>query len=438
MKKIVVLGGGESGYGSAILAKKMGYDVFLSDKGVLGAKYIDALIGAHVDFEQGEHSMERILQADLVIKSPGIPDKADVICALKEKNIPIISEMEFAGKFCKAKIISITGSNGKTTTATLTHKILSEGGVHATLAGNIGESFAYSVATQSPDWYVLELSSFQLDGCYDFKSDIAVLTNITPDHLDRYNYDMSLYVASKFRVCRNQSEKEFFIYSSKDFHTSEYMKTAIIGSSKIGIECDNSPEIVCRYAGREVRIEKKNLKVSGLHNYANIMDSVYTAMIVGVEGDSIIRSVETFGGVEHRMEFVADVSGVTYINDSKATNVDSTWYALESMHRPTVLIAGGTDKGNDYSPLFEFARRTVHTLVCMGVDNKKLIECFDGVIPTIYDTDSMEMAFETARRAAKDGDVVLLSPCCASFDLFKNYEDRGRQFKDKVKNIGNK
>lgn len=438
MKKIVVLGGGESGYGSAILAKKMGFDVFLSDKGVLADKYRDALMASHVDFEQGEHTLERILEADLVIKSPGIPDKAEVIQALKAKNIPVVSEMEFAGKFCKAKIISITGSNGKTTTATLTHKILSEGGVHVTLAGNIGESFAYSVATQNPDWYVLELSSFQLDGCYDFKSDIAVLTNITPDHLDRYNYDMSLYVASKFRVCRNQTEEDVFIYSPNDMHTAEYMKTAVIGSTKIGIVMDDSPEIVCRYDGREVRIAKKNLKIKGLHNYANIMDSVYAAMAVGVESESIVRSVETFEGVEHRMEFVGVVNGVMYINDSKATNVDSTWYALESMTHPTVLIVGGTDKGNDYSPLFEFARRTVHTLVCMGVDNAKLIENFKGIVPTIYDTNSMDMAFETAQNAAKEGDVVLLSPCCASFDLFKNYEDRGSQFKTKVKTISKK
>ncbi|MEG0499601.1 MAG: UDP-N-acetylmuramoyl-L-alanine--D-glutamate ligase, partial [Rikenellaceae bacterium] len=349
--------------------------------------------------------------------------------------IPIVSEMEFAGRFCKAKILSITGSNGKTTTAILTHKILSEGGVHVTLAGNIGESFAYSVATETPDWYVLELSSFQLDGCYDFKSNIAVLTNITPDHLDRYNYDMSLYVASKFRVCRNQTKNDFFLYNSVDPETLNYMKNNTFGGELIPVAVDQGEEIVCRYDGREVRIKKANLKIKGLHNYANITDSVLAAMIVGVESASIVRSVEEFAGVEHRMEFTGEINGVTYINDSKATNVDSTWYALESMTSPTVWIAGGTDKGNDYSPLYDFARRSVHTLICMGVDNKKLLEKFAGIIPQIVDAHSLDEAFAAARSAANTGDVVLLSPCCASFDLFKNYEERGRLFKAKVNDI---
>lgn len=438
MKRVVVLGGGESGYGSAILAKKEGFDVFLSDKALLLDKYKEALMRAEIDFEEGVHSFDKILNADLVVKSPGIPDKVEIIKALKDKNIPVVSEMEFAGTFCRAKILSITGSNGKTTTATLTHKILSEGGVDVVLAGNIGESFAYSVATQNPEWYVLELSSFQLDGCYDFKSDIAVLTNITPDHLDRYNYDISLYVASKFRVCRNQISTDHFIYNETDPQTVNYMKTADIGANKIGVKVDDGEEIICRYGGREVRIKKENLKIKGLHNYANIMDSVLSAMVVGVDCESIVRSVESFEGVEHRMEFAGEVDGVTYINDSKATNVDSSWYALESMTRPTVWIAGGTDKGNDYSPLYDFARRSVHTLVCMGVDNQKLIDSFSGVIPVVLDTHSMDEAFEAARKAAHCGDVVLLSPCCASFDLFKNYEDRGRQFKNKVKNTSKK
>lgn len=435
MKNIVVLGGGESGYGSAILAKKMGFNVFLSDKGVIAQKYSEALNREGIDFESGVHSLDRILEADLVVKSPGIPDKAEVIQALHAKAIPVVSEMEFAGQYCRAKILSITGSNGKTTTATLTHKILSEGGVRAVLAGNIGVSFARSVASDDTDWYVLELSSFQLDGCFDFKSDIAVLTNITPDHLDRYNYDMSLYVASKFRIARNQTKDDCFIYNPYDPHTVEYMKTAGIEAKKIAIIVDADQEIVCRYEGREVRIKKENLKIKGLHNYANIADSVLAAMVVGVDGESIVRSVESFGGVEHRMEFVGEVAGVTYINDSKATNVDSTWYALESMSQPTVWIAGGTDKGNDYSPLMDFARLSVHTLVCMGVDNSKLLSSFEGVVPTIYDTHSLEEAFTAASSAARKGDTVLLSPCCASFDLFSNYEDRGRQFKCKVKNL---
>lgn len=449
MKNIVVLGGGESGYGTAILAKKQGYDVFLSDKGTLAEKYKNALVAENITFEQEQHSFDKILMADVVVKSPGIPESAEVIRLVREKNIPVVSEMEFACQFTKAKIISITGSNGKTTTATLIHKILSEAGVKVTLAGNIGVSFAYSVATETPNWYVLELSSFQLDGCYDFKSDVAILTNITPDHLDRYEYNMSLYVNSKFRVCRNQTVSDTFIYTATDAHTKSYMNTPVDSLSAHGLPISTSCEdvveggfmskdmrdIVCRYKGNEVRIETKKLQIKGLHNFANIMDSVLAAMVVGVNCESIVRSVESFGGVEHRMEHAGEVAGVMYINDSKATNVDSTWYALESMSRPTVWIAGGTDKGNDYSPLFDFARKNVHTLICMGLDNKKLVDSFSGIIPTIYDTNSLDKAFEMATKSAKMGDVVLLSPCCASFDLFKNYEDRGRQFKEKVKEI---
>ena len=449
MKSIVILGGGESGYGSAILAKKEGCKVFLSDRGELALKYRDALIAANIDFEEGEHTMSRILSADIVVKSPGIPETADVVRQLRVANIEIVSEMEFACKFTKSKIISITGSNGKTTTATLIYKILKEGGVNVTLAGNIGDSFAYSVATENPDWYVLELSSFQLDGCYSFKSDIAIINNITPDHLDRYQYDMNLYVNSKFRVCQNQTQSDYFIYTATDAHTKSYMATPVmplnacklpIHTSFVEVEeggymSEDMSHIICRAGGYEIKIFVSALEIKGLHNYANIMDSVLCALIVGVDPKSIINSVSSFGGVEHRLESAGSVDGVNYINDSKATNVDSAWYALDSVKHPTVWIAGGTDKGNDYSQLFEVARKNVHTLVCMGLDNEKLKSSFSGIIPNIIDANSLDMAFAAAVKSANKGDVVLLSPCCASFDLFKNYEDRGCQFKMKVENL---
>lgn len=447
VKKVVILGGGESGYGSAILADKKGYDVFLSDKGRLSDKYRNLLLEANISFEEGEHTAEKILDADIIIKSPGIPEKAAIIVAAKAKGIKIVSEIEFAGQFCKAKIVSITGSNGKTTTATLTHKILSEGGVNVALAGNIGDSFALSVAQDSADWYVLELSSFQLDGCYTFRSDIAVLTNITPDHLDRYDYNLSLYGASKFRVAQNQGEEDMFIMTANDINTMEFIGCCESYGRKIfiaptdtdreegGFLSKDMSQIICRLEGREVIIDRSDLKIDGLHNCANIMDSVLVAMKVGVDSDSIIESVTSFGGVEHRMEFVAEIDGVTYINDSKATNVDSTWYALESMTKPVIWIAGGTDKGNDYSPLIEFASRSVKALVCMGLDNNKLKESFKGVVPAIYDTASLDEMFTVVRDIAQSGDTVLLSPCCASFDLFSSYEDRGRQFKSKITSI---
>lgn len=447
VKKVVILGGGESGYGSAILANKMGYEVFLSDNGKLSEKYRNLLTSANISFEEGGHSFNKILDADTIIKSPGIPDKAEVIKLAKGKNIKTVSEIEFASQFSHAKTISITGSNGKTTTATLTHKILSEGGVNVALAGNIGDSYALSVARDNVDWYVLELSSFQLDNCYSFCTDIAVLTNITPDHLDRYNYDLSLYGTSKFRVAQNQGEEDMFIMTANDPNTMEFIGCCESYGRKIFIATTDTDreegaflskdmsQIICRLEGREVIINRSELKIEGLHNCANIMDSVLIAMKVGVSVDSIIRSVLSFGGVEHRMEFVAEIDGVTYINDSKATNVDSTWYALESMTKPVIWIAGGTDKGNDYSPLIEFASRQVKALVCMGLDNNKLKGSFTGVVPAVYDSSSLDEMFETVQKIASSGDIVLLSPCCASFDLFKNYEDRGRQFKAKVSSI---
>ena len=367
MKKIVVLGGGISGYGSAILAKKKGFDVFLSDKGRIADRYKAKLDQWQVPYEEGHHSEERILAADEVVKSPGIPDKAPMIVKLREAGIPVISEMEFAGRYLgKARTICVTGSNGKTTTTSLIYKILRDAGYNVALGGNIGESFAYSVATGDYDWYVLELSSFQLDGMFRFRAHIGVLTNITPDHLDRYEIDTA------------------------------------------------------------------KMRIPGLHNAYNAMAAALAALAAGVSPIRIRSSIYDFAPVEHRLEPAGEIGGVAYINDSKATNVDSTWYALESMKRPVVWIAGGTDKGNDYEPLKRFAREKVHTLVCMGIDNRKLVESFTGIIPEIISTDSLDAAMQAARKASRPGDVVLLSPACASFDLFKNYENRGELFKQWV------
>ncbi len=445
VKRVTILGGGESGYGVAVLGKKMGYNVFLSDSGTLSDRYRDALTAEGIAFEEDTHTVERACAADVAVKSPGIPDTAKVVVALKEAGVKVVSEMEFAAKYCTAKIISITGSNGKTTTATLTHKILSEGGVNVALAGNIGDSFALSVAKDSVDWYVLELSSFQLDGCFSFRSDIAVITNITPDHLDRYEYDMAKYAMSKFRVLRNQTHDDLFIYNSNDSVTLNYVYTEFPAARTVNIQhpeqiggqggymSEDGSEIVCSLEGREVRIPIKDIPLKGQHNYANIMDSVLIALRVGVDESSIKKSVCSFGGVEHRLELVERIGGVTYINDSKATNVDSAWYALDSMTTPTIWIAGGTDKGNDYTSLLPLARTKVKALVCMGKDNNKLIEAFSGVVPHIYNTHSLEEAITKITEITASGDTVLLSPAAASFDLFKNYEDRGEQFKLAVK-----
>ncbi len=444
-KRLVILGGGESGVGTALLAKNKGFSVFLSDKGHLADNYRKQLIDADIPFEEGQHSLDTILEAELVVKSPGIPDSAEVIKAICSRSIRVVSEIEFAYPYSKAKIISITGSNGKTTTATLTHKILCEGGVNVALAGNIGDSFAQRVLNSDVDWYVLELSSFQLDGCYDFRSDIAVITNITPDHLDRYNYDMELYTKSKFRVAANQTNNHWLITTANDRVTSQFLESNTVGSTVVkinnnnleGDDCaylsDDKSVIVCRVSDKEVHIPTASLKLKGLHNYANIMDSVLIAMRVGVDCASIIKSVTSFCGVEHRMELVDTIDGVVYINDSKATNVDSTWYALDSMQTPTIWIVGGQDKGNDYTPLLELAANRVKAIVCMGVDNRKIVEAFTGVVQDIYDTHNLNDMFEAVGKVAERGDTVLLSPAAASFDLFANYEDRGKQFKQGVK-----
>ena len=442
MERIVILGGGISGYGSAVLAKKQGFDTFVSDSGTIDDRYIEIFRKWDIPFEQGGHTLEKILSADTVIKSPGIPDKAPVIKALREKGTPVISEMEFAARYTQAKTICITGSNGKTTTTTLVHKILRDAGMDAALGGNIGESFAYSVATSQHDWYVLELSSFQLDGMFDFRADVAVLTNITPDHLDRYNYCFQNYADSKMRITRNQRPEDSFIYCADDKVTLEQVGKTGLGQRLLPFTAHENREaaawmdagdIHASLGGKNVRIPVSQMRIKGIHNCYNAMAAALTALAAGVEPESIERSILSFGGVEHRLEKVCEIGGVEYINDSKATNVDSVWYALESMTRPTVWIAGGTDKGNDYAPLLEFAKRKVKTLVCMGINNEKLTRDFRGVVPQIYSTHSLDEAMKRAVAAAKEGDTVLLSPACASFDLFKSYEHRGKEFKRWIK-----
>ena len=444
-KRIVVLGGGISGYGTAILAKKEGHDVFLSDAGAISPLYRSRLEQWGVEFEEGGHTVEKILNAAEVVKSPGIPDKAPIVVAIREKAIPVISEMEFAARYMGgAKTICITGSNGKTTTTSLIYKILSDAGYNVALGGNIGESFAYSVATGGYDWYVLELSSFQLDGMFDFRANIAVLMNITPDHLDRYNYCFQNYVDSKMRIVQNQKSNDCFIYSADDetimteltkhpLRSRElpFMAKSAVASSA-GDAFLSGESFTARVGDASVEIETQKMQIKGLHNAYDAMAAALAALAAGVAPEQVAQSIYDFSPVEHRLEPVAEIDGVQYINDSKATNVDSVWYALESMTRPVVWIAGGTDKGNDYSPLMEFARKKVHTLICMGVDNSKLERDFAGVVPTIVSTDSLDSAMRAAVAAAKSGDSVLLSPACASFDLFKNYCQRGELFKEWV------
>ena len=447
-RKIVVLGGGISGYGSAILAKKKGFDTFLSDMGKIAPKFKERLDEWGVEYEEGQHTEERILDAHEVIKSPGIPDTAPIVVKLREKGTPIISEIEFAGRYKGvAKTICITGSNGKTTTTSLIYKIMSDAGRKVALGGNIGESFAYSVATDRYFWHVLELSSFQLDGCYKFKADIGVLTNITPDHLDRYDYKLENYARSKMRITQNQTASDAFIYSADDAETQHMLdnmdatlrarqlpfaiNTAI--ASGDGDAVLEGHSFTATVGKKSVTIDTRKMKIEGMHNVYNAMAAALATLAAGIEPRNIKRSIYDFSPVEHRLEPAGKRDDIEWVNDSKATNVDSVWYALESMKRPTVWIAGGTDKGNDSTPLKEFARRKVKALICMGVDNSKLRREFDGIVPKIYDCKSLDEAMRAARNEARSGDTVLLSPACASFDLFRNYEERGRMFKEWVK-----
>ena len=444
MKRIVILGAGESGTGAAVLAKKQGFDVFVSDLSAIKQSYKDILDKYGISYEEKQHTEELILSANEIIKSPGIPDKVSIIKKIKERNIPIISEIEFGGRYTNAKLICITGSNGKTTTTMLTYHILKSAGLNVGLAGNVGDSFALQVAEKNYDYYVIELSSFQLDGMYDFKADIAILLNITPDHLDRYNYEMQNYVDSKLRILQNQTEKDSFIYwqddpiISKEIDKLKPSVTLYPLAEKKQDETKaytESKTIITETPNGKFTMEEELVALTGTHNLYNSLASGIAAKLLDIKDENIRQSLSDFKGVEHRLEKVARVRGVEYINDSKATNVNSCWYALQSMKTPTVLILGGTDKGNDYKEIESLVLEKCHALIFLGVDNSKLHAYFDGKIDVILDADSMKKAVEQAYSIAKKGDTVLLSPCCASFDLFQNYEDRGKQFKECVCNL---
>ncbi len=444
MSKITILGGGESGTGAAVLARVKGFDVFLSDSGSIPEQQKKRLVEWDIPYEEGGHTLGKILDAAEIVKSPGIPDTAPVIRAAKEAGIGIISEIEFAGRYDRAKKICITGSNGKTTTTSLIYHLLQLAGMNVGLGGNIGKSYAYQVATCDYDIYVLEISSFQLDNMYDFKADIAVLTNITPDHLDRYDYKLENYVRAKFRITRNMDKDDCFIFCSDDEITVGHLNDIVIkakmlpftqrGTVEEGAYVDDG-RMVVKYGARECRIFLNELALQGRHNLYDSMAAAIAGKVMDIDDEKIREGLKTFKNIEHRLEKVATVNGVLYINDSKATNVNSAWYALESMDRPVVWIAGGTDKGNDYAQLYELAAKKVKALICLGVDNRKLHESFSGIVPEITDASSAEEAVKKAYGMAENGDVVLLSPCCASFDLFKNYEERGRLFKEAVRNL---
>ena len=438
------MGGGESGTGAAVLAKKQGFDVFLSDKGKLGKNYAEMLRKWDIPFEEGGHSEELILNADEVIKSPGIPNSAPLIQKLTSQGTHIISEIEFAGRYDRARRICITGSNGKTTTTSLIYHLLSQAGLNVGLGGNIGKSYAYQVATSDHDIYVLEISSFQLDNMYDFKADIAIITNITPDHLDRYNHDMEEYVKAKFRITRNMSSEDCFIFCSDDEITINHLNKIVVKAKQLPFTQKTEvaqgafvkdDKIVIRYQDSECDMYIRELALGGRHNVYNSMAAAIAAKVMDIDNGTIREALSSFQPVEHRLEKVASVGGVLYVNDSKATNVDAAWYALECQKQPVVWIVGGTDKGNDYSSLVPLAKEKVRAMVCMGVDNHKFHESFDGVVPEIVEAGSAHEAVQLASRLAKKGDVVLLSPCCASFDLFRNYEDRGEQFKAEVRKL---
>ena len=438
------MGGCESGTGAAVLAKKQGFDVFLSDKGKLGKDYAEMLRKWDIPFEEGGHSEELILNADEVIKSPGIPNSAPLIQKLTSQGTHIISEIEFAGRYDRARRICITGSNGKTTTTSLIYHLLSQAGLNVGLGGNIGKSYAYQVATSDHDIYVLEISSFQLDNMYDFKADIAIITNITPDHLDRYNHDMEEYVKAKFRITRNMSSEDCFIFCSDDEITINHLNKIVVKAKQLPFTQKTKvaqgafvkdDKIVIRYQDSECDMYIRELALGGRHNVYNSMAAAIAAKVMDIDNGTIREALSSFQPVEHRLEKVASVGGVLYVNDSKATNVDAAWYALECQKQPVVWIVGGTDKGNDYSSLVPLAREKVRAMVCMGVDNHKFHESFDGVVPEIVEAGSAHEAVLLASRLAKKGDVVLLSPCCASFDLFRNYEDRGEQFKAEVRKL---
>ena len=445
MARIVVLGGAESGVGAAVLAKVKGFDVFLSDNGTIKEEYIKTLRDWNIDFEQGGHSENLILNADEVVKSPGIPSTAAIVRKLADQGTHIVSEIEFASRFDSAKKICITGSNGKTTTTSLIHYLLTEAGLNVGLGGNIGKSYAMQVATEKHDYYVLEISSFQLDDTYEFRPDIAIITNITPDHLDRYDHKMENYVKAKFKITRNLRPEDCFIFDSDDKITIEHLSKIVLQAKMLPFTQEKKnleqgawledDKFVVRYEDNDTDVYLKELALGGKHNIYNSMAAALAAKATGIKDEVIRNSLKSFSPIEHRLEPVLSVADVMYINDSKATNVDSAWYALESQTRPVVWIVGGKDKGNDYSILEDLVREKVKGIVCMGLDNSKIHAAFDSITSNIVDTASADEAVKAASRMAEAGDVVLLSPCCASFDLFENYEDRGRKFKEAVRRL---
>jgi UDP-N-acetylmuramoylalanine--D-glutamate ligase len=444
VKRLAILGGGESGVGAAILGKQKGYEVFVSDKGEISKKYIKVLLNNGIEFEEKKHTERIILNATLVVKSPGIPDTVPLVLKLKENGVPVISEIEFASKYTAATIVGITGSNGKTTTTLLLHHILKCANLNVGVAGNIGDSFAQQVAEEARDSYVLELSSFQLDGIVNFNSHIAILTNITPDHLDRYEYDFEKYIASKFKITKNQKETDYLIYDADDEAIRNWLKKNKTRAKLVPFSLEKELEYGAFLKNKTIiiNINKETFKmpisiltVKGKHNVKNAMAATMAAKLLKVRKEAIKESLESFEGAEHRLENVAKIYGVEYINDSKATNVNATFYALECMDKQTVWIVGGVDKGNDYNDLLPLVREKVKAIVCLGLDNEKIKNMFGNVVDIIVETAGAEEAVKVAHKLSEKGDAVLLSPACASFDLFENYEDRGRQFKAAVRSL---
>ena len=444
MKRLVILGGGESGVGTAILGLRKGYEVFVSDKGEIKKEYKNVLGNFGINWEENNHSEDKVLNADVVMKSPGIPDSIPLIVAIRKKGIPVISEIEFASKYTDARIIGITGSNGKTTTTMLTNHILVEGGLSVGMAGNIGDSFAKMVAENDFENYVLEISSFQLDGIVDFKPHIAIITNITPDHLDRYDYKFERYVASKFRIAENQSAEDYLIYDADDTVIVDWLEKHPVKSQLMPFSIQQELEqgaflknnkIIIKINNETIEMTTSALALEGKHNLKNTMAASTAAKLIGIRKETIRESIANFQGAEHRLEKVLKIQHVLYVNDSKATNVNATYYALDSMSAPTVWIVGGVDKGNNYKELMPLVREKVKAIICLGTDNSKIVDAFGNVVDLLVETYAMEEAVKVAYKIAERGDIVLLSPACASFDLFKNYEDRGNQFKEAIKNL---
>lgn len=445
MKKIVILGGGESGVGTAVLAKQKGYEVFVSDSKVIKDNYKHILDVYQIDFEEGTHTLHKILDADLVMKSPGIPDKVAVVEQIKQKQIPIISEIEFAAKFIAVPTVGITGSNGKTTTTMLTHHLLTQGGLHYALAGNIGDSFALQVANTNPDGYVLELSSFQLDGVVDYAPHIAVITNLSPDHLDRYDHDYQKYIDAKFKITLNQTKNDYLIYDADDLEIQKWLDSNPIKAQCVGFSIEKKLDkgtylkdkntMIVNVDKDELEIPISELVLEGKHNIKNAMSAATVAKFLKVRNNAIRESLSNFQGVEHRLEKVLKINNVQYVNDSKATNVNAVFYALDSVQTPIVWLAGGVDKGNDYAELMPLVREKVKAIICIGIDNQKIIDAFSKVVDIMVESTDIDQAVKIASKIAEKGDTVLLSPACASFDLFENYQDRGLKFKQAVKKI---